>query len=330
MEGLVIRIHSTLKLVAVAAVAAVLAACSGVGTTPTAPAGGQTAQATVPRTIMGSNGQAMHILYTKQTELAGRVSDGGSAGSVHTLATSNMTYHNGPIQTAPKLYMVEWGNWGSTGDPDGVASYYNKFVNGIGGSQWLSSVTQYGEPAAPYVGNSGNIYAGLWNDTVDAIPSLTRSSTYQSRLAAEAVKAAAHFGDYTSSASYVIMLPHGVQVYNFAGNSRSLSAYCAWHSWTSANGSTIAYTNFPYMPDAGASCGVGSVNSPGTLDGVSIVGGHEQGETETDPQGTGWFEGTNSENGDLCAWKNLQNTSFSTGTFPTQPLWSNAANGCVQ
>ena len=328
-EGLAIRIHSALKLISVAAVAAMLAACSGVGTTPSA--GGQTAQATVPRTIMGSDGHAMTFFYTKQTELAGLVTDGNGGGRevMAKPSSGGMTYHGGPVQTAPKLYMVEWGTWGSTGDPDGVASYYSSFVNGIGGSQWLSSVTQYGEPASPYVGNSGNIYAGVWNDT-SSIPSLTSSGTYQSRIAAEAQKAAAHFGDYTSSASYVIMLPHNVPVYNFAADTNSLNAYCAWHSYTTANGSTIAYTNFPYMPDAGASCGVGSVNSPGTLDGVSIVGGHEQAETETDPQLNAWYEGRGSENGDLCAWKNLQDTKFSTGTFPTQPLWSNSAKACVQ
>lgn len=333
MEGQVIRIQSTLKLIGIATVAAVLAACSGTATTPTLPASGShTTQSTVPRSVMGTNGEVMTFFYTKQTELGGFVSPGVGLGGRQTMSkhsASGMSYHGGPVQTAPKLYIVEWGTWGSSGDPDGVASYYNSFINGIGGSQWLSSVTQYGEPASPYVGNSANIYSGVWNDT-SSIPSLTSSSTYQSRIAAEAQKAAAHFGNYTSNASYVIMLPHNVAVYNFAADSNSLSAYCAWHSYTTANGSTIAYTNFPYMPDAGASCGVGSVNSPGTLDGVSIVGGHEQAETETDPLLNAWYEGRGSENGDLCAWKNLQDTKFSTGTFPTQPLWSNSANACVQ
>lgn len=291
-------------------------------------AGGQTTQAPVPRSVMGADGHVMTFFYTKQTELARLV--GNNNSGITTMATAaNMTYHGGPVQTAPKLYIVEWGNW-SSGDPDGVANYYTNFVKGIGGSQWLSSVTQYGEPAAPYVGNAGNIYVASWNDT-SSIPSLTRSSTYQSNLAKEAQKAAAHFGNYTSNASYVIMLPHGVKVYNFAGNSTSRYAYCAWHSSTSSTGGTISYTNLPYIPDAGYSCGVGSVNSPGTDDGVSIVGGHEQAETETDPQpNTGWLDSSNGENGDKCAWTNLQNTSFSTGTFPTQPLWSNAAGGCVQ
>jgi len=97
-----------------------------------------------------------------------------------------------------------------------------------------------------------------------------------------------------------------------------------------SSGGTIAWTNLPYMPDAGASCGAGSVNSPGTLDGVTIVGGHEQGETETDPfPNSGWLDNSNAENGDKCAWTNLINNP-NAGGYPTQPLWSNANNGCVQ
>jgi serine protease len=182
------------------------------------------------------------------------------------------------------------------------------------------------------VGNASGSYAGTWNDTVDAIPTKTLDGgRYQSAFASEAQKAAAHFGDYSANASYVIMVPHGVKVYQFAGNYSGLYAYCAWHSSTSSSGGTISYTNLPYIPDAGASCGVNSVNANGVNDGVSIVGGHEQAETETDPQpNTGWLDSGNNETGDKCAWVNLQNTSFSTGTFPTQPLWSNSANGCVQ
>jgi serine protease len=93
----------------------------------------------------------------------------------------------------------------------------------------------------------------------------------------------------------------------------------------------------PYQPDAGYSCGAHAVNSSsiGVNDGVSIVGGHEQAETETDPQLNAWFDASGSEIGDKCAWVNLQDTAFGgstigTNEFATQPLWSNSANGCVQ
>jgi hypothetical protein len=143
-------------------------------------------------------------------------------------------------------------------------------------------------------------------------------------MAAEAARAAAHYGDYSASAAYVVAMPHGIKPSGFG------TQYCAYHSSTSASGGTIAWTNLPYMPDAGASCGAGSVNSPGTLDGVTIVGGHEQGETETDPQpNSGWLDSSGAENGDKCAWIGLENNP-NAGGYPTQPLWSNASSGCVQ
>ena len=331
--------HKATRLVALGAAAAILAACSanGVSTLPSSSSGDTpVAQAKAPRTAMGSDGHTIVFFYNKQAELSGLVGDtpsGPAARTPMSVITGAMTYHGGPVQTNPKIYVVLWGSstqWGS-GDVNGEAAYYEKFISGVGGSQWMSSQTQYGEPAAPYMGNAAGSYVGAWSDTADAVPDLSKSNSYQSRIAAEAQKAAAHFGDYSSNASYVILIPHGVKVYNFAGNSRSLYAYCAWHSSTSSSGGTISYTNLPYISDAGASCGSGSVNNPGTLDGVSIVGGHEQAETQTDPQpNTGWLDSGNNEDGDKCAWTSLQNTSFSSGTFPTQPLWSNSANGCVQ
>jgi hypothetical protein len=323
--------HRATKLVALGAVAAVLAACSGTGSNSSLPSTqsnntGGTAQSTYPRSEMSSDGHVLVYFYNKQIETSGLVSHGGNVGlrTPQSIITGAMTYHGGPIQTAPKIYIDLWGNWGSTGDPDGVANYYTSYISGVGGSQWMSTVTQYTQSNGQAVGNAAGSYAGTWNDTTNKIPRLSGGS-YQSSLAAEAQRAAAHFGDYSASASYIIMVPHGVSVSGFG------TRYCAWHSSTSATGGTIAYTNLPYIPDAGANCGSGSVNSPGTDDGVSIVGGHEQAETETDPQpNSGWLDSGGNEIGDKCAWVNLQNTSFSTGSFPTQPLWSNSANGCVQ
>lgn len=320
--------HKATRLVALGAVAAILAACSANGpdTLPSATTPSTAKQATYPRSTMGTDGHTIVFFYNKQIETSGLVTNTPTVGTrtPMSIITGAMTYHGGPVQTAPKIYVVLWGSWNSTGDPDGVANTYTNFIKGVGGSQWMSSVTQYTQSNGQAVGNSAGSYAGSWNDTVDKIPRLT-SFNYQSYFASEAQKAAAHFGDYSASASYVIMVPHGVKVNGFG------TSYCAWHSSTSASGRTIAYTNLPYIPDAGSSCGSGSVNSPGTNDGVSIVGGHEQGETETDPQpNTGWLDSGNNEDGDKCAWTNLQNTTFSTGTFPTQPLWSNSANGCVQ
>lgn len=246
----------------------------------------------------------------------------------------NLTLHGGPIQTAAKIYFVRWGSaWTSGGDPDNATSYLTNFYSHMtatdtsgtySGKNWHSVDTQYYCCSPQTHITQNTTLAGSWQDTSSAPP----SSPTQSQMAAEAVKAAAHFGDYSVNASYVIALPSGIHPSGFQ------TQWCAWHSSTSANGSTIAYTNLPYQPDAGASCGVNSVS--GVNDGFSIVGGHEQMETETDPQpNSGWLDGSGSENGDKCAWVSLGmhnwgGTTYGVTAFPTQPIWSNAISGCSQ
>jgi serine protease len=312
---------------AAAASAALLAACSGGGQT-VVPANTNTQaqsadrELTVLSTFTAQNnvtGEMVRIFPTRDTLDALRATPDGSRTIQ---ATAPLTYHGGPIQTSPKIYVVYWGSaWSGTGDPKGLRSYANAFFGVIGGSRWLNSVTQYTQSSGAHVGNAAGSFVGSYIDTTSSPP----SAPTQSQLAAEAAKAAAHYGDYSTSASYVVALPHGIKPSGFG------TQYCAWHSSTTVSGhGTIAYTNDPYLPDVGTSCGVGSVNSPGTLDGVSIVYGHEQAETETDPQpNTGWLDSSNAENGDKCAWINLENNP-NAGGYPTQPLWSNANNGCVQ
>src|SRR5258708_15243990 len=93
----------------------------------------------------------------------------------------------------------------------------------------------------------------------------------------------------------------------------------------------------PYVADAGTSCGQNFVNSgsAGSLDGYSIVNGHEYAETITDqnPAG-GWTNHRNGqENGDECAWISsgqgaAADVSTGTGSFAMQSTWSNDTNRC--
>ncbi|HEY0396615.1 MAG TPA: hypothetical protein VGD01_19210 [Candidatus Elarobacter sp.] len=312
---------------AVAATAALLTACGGGQTSTPVPPAQTQAQAedrelTVLSTFTAQNtvtGETVRIFPTRETIDALRATPDGSRTIQ---ATTPLTYHGGPIQTNPKIYVVYWGSaWNGSGDPSGVRSRANAFFGVIGGSRWLNSVTQYTQTGGAHVGNAAGSFVGSYVDTTSSPP----AAPTQSQLAAEAAKAAAHYGDYSTSASYIVALPHGIRPSGFG------TQYCAWHSSTTVSGKgTIAYTNDPYLPDVGSSCGAGSVNSPGTLDGISIVYGHEQGETETDPQpNSGWLDSGNGENGDKCAWVNLINNP-NAGGYPTQPLWSNANNGCVQ
>jgi hypothetical protein len=260
--------------------------------------------------------------------------------------TKNLTYHGGVggigVETGgDKVYLVFWGSQWSK-DPSGEAGILTNFFKGVGGSSWNNSVTQYCEGVASgtvYCNGSGTaatnptgVLGGTWTDNSAAAP----SQPTQSQLAAEAVKAAAHFGNTATGSNntvqYVIATATGNNSSGFG------TQYCAWHSSTSSSYGNIAYTNLPYITDAGASCGA-NFNGLGPNAGITIVEGHEFAETETDifPSG-GWLDSGGAENGDKCAWISSgqgasANITLSTGTFAVQSLWSNAFNsgqgGCV-
>lgn len=271
----------------------------------------------------------------------GAVHAAHSTGAATT--TSNLSYHGGiggiGVETTPKIYLVLWGAQWNNNDPSGEPSILESFYTNVGGSSWLNSVTQYcqgiasGATSCPsgstLAGNPSGIFAGVWMDTGSMAPARPK----QSQLAAEAVRAAANFQNTTAlsnaSVQYVIATAHGSNSTGFG------TQYCAWHSSTSSSYGNIAYTNLPYITDAGGSCGA-NFNGLGPNAGITIVGGHEMAETITDqfPNG-GWLDGQGEENGDKCAWissgagASAKVTLNGGPSFPVQSLWSNASSGCV-
>jgi hypothetical protein len=266
-----------------------------------------------------------------------------------------------------QVYLVFYGSqWGTestngngdvtlSGDPSGVAPYLQEFFKGLGtdGETWSGTATQYcdgvavGAQSCPASNTehvaypTGGALSGVWVDESTASPAAATGH----QLGVEAVNAAAHFGNTTQAlnrdAQYVIISPHGTDPDNY-----ETQGFCAWHDYngdstlsggpvTSPYGD-IAFTNLPYIPDAGASCGENFVNSgsAGLLDGVSIVEGHEYTETITDqnPAG-GWTDSSGEEIGDKCAWitpgtsGGAADLTLATGSYAVQSMWANDANG---
>src|SRR5262252_8323751 len=264
-----------------------------------------------------------------------------------------------------KVYLVffgsQWGTQGTdangnvtlSGDPSGEAPYLQQFFKGLGTNNetWSGTMTQYcqgvtaGSQSCPASNTqhvaypTGGALAGVWVDESTASPAAATGH----QLGVEAVNAAAHFGNTTAAlnrnAQYVIISPTGADPDGWLEN-----GFCAWHDYNgdstlSGGGVTspygdIAFTNLPYITDAGASCGQDFVNSGGTLDGVSIVEGHEYAETITDqnPAG-GWTDTSGEENADKCAWITPGTTggsfdlTLATGTFAMQTTWANDGAG---
>ncbi len=262
---------------------------------------------------------------------------------------------------APKVYLVFWGTqWGTqstngngdltfSNDSSGAAPQLQEMFKGLGtnGELWSGTDTQYCEGVATgtqICGNNGThvayptggALAGVWYANSGAEP--TNATSLQ--LGQEAVTAASHFGNTTPAlnrnAQYVILSAHNVHPDGFPNG-----GWCAWHDWNGDVGASssvgdIAFTNMPYVLDSGTGCGQNFVNSgsAGTLDGFTIVEGHEYSETITDqnPAG-GWTDTSGEENMDKCAWitpgsqGGAANLSTAHGTFAMQGTWSNDSVG---
>ena len=262
--------------------------------------------------------------------------------------TNNMTYHGGPVETAPAVYISWWGTEWSTGFSTGgytsaqAQSYMTDFFSNIGGTSWENVVSQYCQgvtsgtvncgSAGKHIQNLTGQLKGAWND-----PTAVPSSPSQTDISNAALRLVAHFG-FNANATYFVFTPTGKSQNGFAGGGGN---WCAYHSETTSGSNHVAWAYMPYMPDAGGSCGENFINGSnnsygnGYFDGFSVVGGHEYAEAETDPMtysgGYAWYDGRGNEIGDKCAWASTSgNVTLSNGHYyAVQPLWSNANSRCA-
>jgi hypothetical protein len=337
---------------------------SGVVTNPYSPAYGHTYRHGVVPTIAQNE-------KMKSYAASHSAPTGPTVTGQETLAFGGGIDGIGVTSGTPKIYLVFWGSqWGTQGtdgngnltftaDSTGGAPYIQKLFKGLGtgGELWSGTMTQYCDgplvatlatscpSGAPHVGYpTGGAFAGVWYDNSAAEPTVADGH----QIGQEAVNAAAHFGNTTPASNryvqYDVLSAPGLNPDGY-----QTGGFCAWHDY---NGDTtlsggpvtspygdIAFSNMPYVMDVGSTCGAGFVNSPGILDGYSIVNGHEHAETVTDqnPAG-GWTNHTGSsfdgqENGDECAWISSgqgasANVAMGTGNFAMQSTWSNDTNRC--
>jgi hypothetical protein len=300
-----------------------------------------------------------------------RWASGPGAAAAKKAFTLNVTYGGGlsghGVTTGKeKVYLVFYGSqWGAAGadkggdvtlagDPSGEAPYLQRMFKGLGtGSErWSGVMTQYCDGVAVnaqvcpanslHVGYpAGGSLAGVWVDERKASPAQATGL----QLGSEAIAAAAHFGNKSAAANrnaqYVILSPTGT---NPDGFNTPNGGFCAWHDDSGDpnlpggpvdSALDVAFTNMPYVTDAGPNCGENFVNAgvQGVLDGASIVEGHEYAETITDQYpASGWTDSEGAENGDLCAWNPVgavggtNNLTLPNGTFAMQSTWGNDLN----
>lgn len=282
-----------------------------------------------------------HLGHTKPGRIAGIVYARGKqpkAANVKASCTEPncpLVYNGGSVQHSPQVYLLFWGpTWSTDSGEQASMSYLENLCNGLGvqsQDSWSTITDQYTDSTG-HPSFNGTACKGFFQDTTTP-----PTGVDQFKLAAEADAFTSTQGiTDTADAQIVIATQSGTcpQGFYSPNCNGGTGKYCAWHS-----SSNEPYTNLPYILDAGSGCGEDFVNSTGTHDGFSIVGGHEYAETITDPfPDSGWWDPSDSsggEIGDKCAWSSLSsNVTLSTGSFAMQPLYSNAGfaangQGCV-
>ena len=356
--------HGTIAVLTTLGTAGIMAAAISATPASAAPAATHTATALNPDSPAYQHSYRHGVVPTKATTAkmaAWAHAHPSAAASANDLNYGGGIDGIGVTTGAEKVYLVfygsQWGTQGTnssgyttlSGDPSGEAPDVQAFFKGLGTNNelWSGVMTQYcdgvasGAQTCPASNTehvaypSGGALAGVWVDESAASPSAATGH----QLGVEAVNAAAHFGNTTAASNrdtqYVVISPHGANPDGWL-----TQGFCAWHDYNgdstlsggavSSSFGDIAFTNLPYITDQGTSCGQDFVNSSGTLDGVTIVEGHEYAETITDqnPAG-GYTDSSGEENGDKCAWvtPGTSGGSFdlttSTGTFAVQTTWAN-------
>jgi hypothetical protein len=247
------------------------------------------------------------------------------------------------VQTAPKYYLIFWGDWSKAPHEDKlhVKPLMEWFAEHLQASTWLDTITQYNVPSSD---KEYDPKKNLYEDTTNPIPGNPLSNT---ELQAEVTKMAEHFAPkdmYNINNLFIIALPKGVTTTWWDEN-------CAEHNFIAAPEPTpsppavngIPYAVIPYQPDDTEGCRgfaitLGPVGKG--LDNVGSAMGHEIAEAQTDPVccqsygDLGWINAATGQNeiADVCQdifqTVDVGNDKGSRSE-PMQSLFSNSTADCA-
>lgn len=226
-----------------------------------------------------------------------------------TASPAQLVYNNGPLLTSVQVFTVFWGSaWQQSPLSDTMQSI-NSFFDYILTSSLIDQLAEYNIQGKT-IGHGSRI--GTTTITTDPASSVSDSDIQQ--LLNNAIANNSAFPQVTANTLYFVYLPSGVTV--TAGGSSSCQSFCGYHD--AINGTTF-YAVMPY-PDCS-----GCESTLAVLDALTSTSSHELCEAITDPvPGQGWYDQSNGEIGDICAWKTKQ-----VGNYTVQQEWSNSANACV-
>jgi hypothetical protein len=232
------------------------------------------------------------------------------AQAVAPAAAPNLIYRNGPLLTSVEVFTVFWGNSWQQQPAAGLLAQMNQFFDFVLTSALMDQLSEY-TVAEQSIGH-GKRTGSITLTTPEPSASVTDQAIQQ--LLQQEISSNAAFPQPSANTLYFVFLPSGTTVVQ--GGSSSCRQFCGYHD---AIDSRIFYAVMPFPGCTGCLGGLAQ------LDALTSTSSHELCEAITDPiPGQGWYDDTNGEIGDICAWQ-----TKNVGNFVVQLEWSNRAGKCI-
>jgi hypothetical protein len=225
-------------------------------------------------------------------------------------AAPNLTYRAGPLLTSVQVFTFFWGDaWQAQPQAD-LAQRINQFFDYVVTSPLIDQMAEYSAPGMA-IGHGARTGTAM---VAKPSPGASVADSAIQQLIQQEISTDPAVSQPTPNSLYFVFLPPGVTVSLDGGS--SCTNLCGYHS--DINGQ-IFYAVMPY-PDCAPCSGPLSV-----LDALTSTSSHELCEAITDPiPGQGWYDDTNGEIGDICAWQTKQLDAYT-----VQLEWSNRAGSCI-
>ncbi len=222
----------------------------------------------------------------------------------------SVTYRGGPLLTNVEVFTAFWGAAWNAAPLATAAKTLNGFFDFIVSSALIDQLTEY-SVSGKTIGYGSHV--GSTVVTTPAPSTSVADSAIQQMLSSQIASNAA-FVKPNPNTLYAVLLPSGVTVTQ--GGSSSCQAFCGYHD---TFGTNLYYAVLPYPDCTGCEGGLS------VTDALTTVASHELSEAITDPvPGQGWYDDTNGEIGDICAWQTKK-----LGAYTIQLEWSNKAGACA-
>jgi hypothetical protein len=222
----------------------------------------------------------------------------------------HLTYRNGPLIKNVEVFTIFWGaGWEQPPTSDLVAQI-NQFFGYILTSPLIDQLAEYNVPGQA-IGHGS--FSGTLTITTP-LPHRSVSDAGIQHMLQHLIATNSALPQPSPNALYFIYAQPGTRVVQ--GGGASCQAFCGYHNDISGQ---IFYAVMPYPGCAGCT---GNLDPFGALTATSS---HELCEAITDAiPGQGWYDDSNGEIGDICAWKTKM-----VGQYTVQLEWSNKANKCI-